>query len=213
MPHELWIYDVIGEGFFSEGVTAKRIRDELQSAPSVERLLVRINSPGGDFFEAAAIVTLLSQWQGGVDVQIDGIAASAGSYIATAGENVAIADGAMVMIHNAWTVALGNANELTKTADTLGKIDGTLAAAYARKSGKDAAEIMAAMEAETWYTSDEAIAFGLADSKAELAALAYAIPQEFGYRNGPKPASIERPAANIAALKRKFDLTKARRSA
>ena len=82
-----------------------------------------------------------------------------------------------------------------------------------RKSGKDAAEIMAAMEAETWYTSDEAIAFGLADSKAELAALAYAIPQEFGYRNGPKPASIERPDANIAALKRKFDLTKARRSA
>lgn len=215
MANELWIYDVIGEGFFTEGVTAKRVRDDLAKFKATDRVTLRINSPGGDAFEAMAILTMLHQHKGGIDAQIDGVAASAASLIATAGESVSIADGAMIMIHNAWTVAAGNATELTRAAELLGKMDGKLAGAYARKSGKSEADILTAMAAETWLTSDEAIEFGLADAKVKVAAKAFAIPKEFRYKHAPEPrvaSAPERSQSSVAALRRKIDLTRAHTS-
>ena len=101
MPkHEIFIYDaILKNSLFETGVSDEMIRDELAKVPESERVLVRINSPGGDVFQAAAIFTMFSQHKGGVDVQIDGVAASAASYIAMVGETVTIADGAMMMIH------------------------------------------------------------------------------------------------------------------
>ena len=161
MANELWIYDTIGEGFFSAGVTAKAVRDDLAKMDTKQRLTVRINSPGGDVFEAVAINALLSEWKGGVDVQVDGLAASAASYIATVGDKVTMAEGSMLMIHDPWTVAVGNAEEMQRAADTLDKIADNLVGAYSRKSGLASAEVRDIMRAETWLTADEAVAKGL----------------------------------------------------
>lgn len=223
MANEIWIYDVIGEGFWTEGVTAKYVRDELAKFKPEDRITARINSPGGDAFEGVAILTMLQQHKGGVDVQIDGVAASAASLIATVGENVTIADGAMLMIHRAWTCACGNEEDLQRAVQLLSKLDGKLADAYVTKCGRDRAEVVEKLNAETWFTSDEAIEFGLCDGKVEIPAKAFAIPKEFAYKHAPanriqqhdplpQPKDNRTPAS-IAAMKRRIDLARARRSA
>lgn len=211
---DLWIYDTIGAGFFSEGVTAKQVRDDLAKIKSSERVTVHINSPGGDVFEAIAISSLLSAHRGGVDVQIDGVAASAASFIATLGETVTMAEGSMLMIHDPWTVAVGNRNDMMRAAELLDKVTVSIQDSYARKSGKDADEVRAAMLAETWYTVDEAIEFGLADAKAASPAKAWAVPAVFGYKHCPKvdsaaPEPVDLSAASIAAMRRRLDLARA----
>lgn len=223
MPNEIWIYDVIGEGFWTEGVTAKSVRDELAKYQPEDRITARINSPGGDAFEGVAILTLLQQHQGGVDVQIDGVAASAASLIATVGETVTIADGAMLMIHRAWTCACGNEEDLRRAVELLTKLDGKLADAYVLKCGRQREEVVEKLNAETWFSSDEAIEFGLCDAKVAAPAKAFAIPKEFGYKHAPAgrlqqhdplPRPQEgRTPASIAAMKRRIDLVRARRSA
>src|SRR5690606_19215300 len=102
-----------------------------------------------------------------VIAHIDGYAASAATVIATAADEVEIADGGFYMIHNSWTWAMGNANDLTATAALLSKIDGSLAAQYAKKSGKPVDEIKGQMDAETWFTAEEAVDAGLVDRVAE----------------------------------------------
>lgn len=201
---ELWIYDVIGEGWFEEGVTAAKVRDDLAEFSADEDLLVRINSPGGDVFEAAAIVSLLDEWKGALTVKVDGVAASAASYIATVGERVMMSSGAMLMIHNPWTIVGGEASELRHQADLLDKIAENLAGAYARRSGKKAEEIQGAMDAETWFTPEEAIAFGLADEVDDSKAKAFAIPEELGYKNAPKPEPSPRNRLSVAAMQRRI---------
>ncbi|MCA9233207.1 MAG: Clp protease ClpP [Planctomycetales bacterium] len=200
MAKELWIYDVIGADFFGEGVTAKSVRDELRGVDPAERLLVRINSPGGLVFEAASIVTLLGEHPGGVDVQIDGVAASAASYIAMVGQKVAMSDGAMLMIHDPWSIVIGDSRDMVKEAELLDKMAVNLAGAYVAKSGKTEKEIREAMLAETWFTADEAVEFGLADSKLESFAKAYTIPGKFGYRNAPQPQKEIPPHAKPASV-------------
>jgi ATP-dependent Clp protease protease subunit len=210
MPNELWIYDIIGAGFFEEGVTAKSVRDELAKMDKKQRVSVRINSPGGDVFEAVAIRAQLEQWPAGVDVQVDGIAASAASYIATVGETVSMAEGSMFMVHDPWTIAIGNAAEMQKAAATLDKIADSLVGAYAKKAGKTDAEVRETMKAETWLTVDEAIEYGLADSKSDERAAAFAIPKAFGFKHPPQPAEPPkpRPANKLAALQRQLDLAR-----
>ena len=213
MPHELFIYDMIGEGLFEDGITDKSIRDELAAIPKTERIVVRINSPGGDAFMAVAIHTMLSQWAAGVDVQIDGVAASAASLIATVGENVSIADGAMMMIHNAHKLAFGDANDMRRAAELLEKVNQNIARYYSVKSGQTLDDVLAAMDEETWMTSAEAVEFGLADDVLDsLGAVAYKIPDGLGFRHAPEPAKAESVPnrASVAAMARKIDLTRAK---
>lgn len=208
---ELWIYDFIGHGFFEDGVTAEAVRDDLAKRDKSERLVARINSPGGDVFEAVAIRTLLAQWPGGVDVQVDGLAASSASYIATVGERVAIAEGGMIMIHEPWTVARGNSAKIRKAAATLDKVADSLVAAYSRKAGRGDDEVREAMKAETWFTADEAIAFGLATEKAAEKVEAFTVPKAFGFRNAPRvDEPPRRQLTRYAAMRRHVDLTRAR---
>ena len=209
MANELWIYDVIGEDFFGEGVTPKSVRDQMKSMDKAEPLLVRINSPGGSVFDGVAIKTLLEEWQAGVSVQVDGIAASAASYIAMAGSTISMASGSMLMIHNPWSVVVGNASDMRKEADLLDRVGDQLAAAYATKSGASLDQIKAALEAETWYTADEAVAAGLADAVLSSPAKAFTIPTAMGYRNAPKPAEGVQPRDRVAAMQRKLTLTRA----
>lgn len=202
MPHEIYIDDVIGEDFFGQGYTAKTLRDQLAGVDAESDITLRINSPGGSVFEAVAIRSQLADRQGSVNVRVDGVAASAASYIATIGERVEMSEGSMLMIHDPWSVVIGNSAEMRREAELLDKIGGSLSMAYVNKSGKSLEDITEAMAAETWFTAEEAVAFGLADATAESRAAACIIPAEMGYRNVPKalqPAPHKRPASDYAA--------------
>lgn len=140
----------------------------------VDVIHLRINSPGGSVFAARAMEQALREHSAKVIVHIDGIAASAATFIAMAGDEVIMAKGAMFMIHKAWTVMWGNADDIRKEADLLDKIDGTLAETYADKTGKEVELIASWMADETWFTSSEALEHGFATSIAETEAKASA---------------------------------------
>jgi ATP-dependent Clp protease, protease subunit len=211
MPNELWIYDFIGEGFFEVGVTAKGVRDDLAKLDRKQRLSVRVNSPGGDVFEAIAIRAQIAEWEAGVDFQIDGLAASMASHIITLPGTVTMAEGSMMMIHNPWTIAVGNADDLAKEITTLRKIEGDFAKVYAQKSKKSEEVVAEALAAETWFTVDEAIEFGLADGRVEVAAAAFAIPKKFGFKHAPVPPKEAkvRPDGKLAAMHRQIQFARA----
>ena len=124
---------------------------------------LRINSPGGSVFDAEAIQTALQQHKARVVAHIDGMAASAATYVALAADEVEMSDGAMFMIHNAWTFAFGNASELVDTAALLEKIDANILRDYQSKTGASAEQIKAWMDNETWFTAQEALTNGFVD--------------------------------------------------
>lgn len=134
------------------------------TAPTIH---LRINSPGGDVFDARAIATAITQHKSTVVAHVDGLAASAASYIAIAADEVEMAPGSFLMIHKAWTFAFGNSEDLLSTAALLEKIDGSLAADYAKKTGKSNAQIEDWMSAETWFTAEEAVTEGFAGKVSE----------------------------------------------
>jgi ATP-dependent protease ClpP protease subunit len=147
---------------------------------------LRINSPGGDVFAAQAIVAAIRDTGAKVVAHIDGFAASAATVIASAADEVVMSDGAMYMIHCGWTVAIGNSKDMTETADLLNKVDGVIAGQYAKRSGKSVDEMKAFMDAETWFTAQEAVDVGLANRIAENAPKAQASWDLSAYANAPK---------------------------
>ena len=159
---DILIYSEIGESFWTETVDAKSFVTDLQEL-DVATIAVRINSPGGSVFDGVAIYNALKRHPAAVTTHVDGVAASIASIVALAGDRVVMAKNATMMIHNPWSMAMGDAAELRKTADLLDKLRGTLLSTYADKSGQPDDVIAEAMDAETWYDADEAVAFGLAD--------------------------------------------------
>lgn len=156
-PAEILIYDEIG--FW--GVTAKAFHAALLDA-GAGPIVLRINSPGGDVFDAMAMFNAIKQ-RGNVAAVVDGLAASAASFIMLAADTVTMQKTAMVMVHRAWTVTGGNGPDHLDAAALLEKIDGQIAAMYAAKTSKPEADMLALMDAETWLTSSEAVAQGFAD--------------------------------------------------
>ena len=157
------VLDVIGADYISgEGATAKRIAAALRSIGNKD-VIVNINSPGGDFFEGVAIYNLLREHPAKVTVQVLGLAASAASIIAMAGDEILIAKSAFLMIHNVLVVAMGNRLDLADAIATMEPFDDALAGVYADRSGKSKAEIAQLMDAETWFNGEDAIKNGLAD--------------------------------------------------
>jgi ATP-dependent protease ClpP protease subunit len=164
---ELLVYEDIGESFWTGGgVTAKSVKQQLDDAGAFSRIAVRINSPGGDAFEGSAILSLLKAQKKPVDVYVDGIAASAASIIAMAGNTITMGRTAMMMVHNAWTFCAGNADELRQCADVLDKISTSIGQAYVDKTGKTSEQIKAIMDAETWMSAQECVDEGFATSVA-----------------------------------------------
>lgn len=127
---------------------------------------LHINSPGGDVFAGVAMAQAIRAYAGKVVAHVDGLAASAASAVAVAADEAIMAPGSMLMIHNAWTIALGNRHDFMDTAALLEKIDGDLAQAYAKRSGGDPADFAAMMDKETWLTADETVEMGLANAIA-----------------------------------------------
>ncbi len=161
------IFDVIGSDFFGEGFTAKRMSAALRSIGEDKDVVVNINSPGGDVFEAATIYNLLAQHKGNVTVNILGLAASAASVIAMAGDTIRISQIGFLMIHNAWSVVIGNKDDLREAADVLEKFDESILAAYSARAKADESKIKKMMDGETWINAEDSVEYGLADEIIE----------------------------------------------
>ena len=158
------IYDQIGADWWTgEGTTAKRISGALRAIGD-KHATVYINSPGGDVFEGLAIYNLLREHQAGVTVKVVGVAASAAAIIAMAGSRIEVARAGFLMIHNSWTVAIGNQHDMRETADWLEPFDKTQADIFAARTGESPEAISKMLDAETWIGGQEAVDTGFADA-------------------------------------------------
>lgn len=182
---EVVIYDEIG----ADGVSAKGFLAELAALPDATPLALRLNSPGGSVFDAVAIYNAIKRHTGTVTVWIDGIAASAASYIAMAGDEVIMPENAFLMIHDPAGMVMGTAIDMRSMAEALDKIKGSLLQGYAAKSGRPQEEIAPLMAAETWLDAKDALDLGFADRIAEPVRIAARF--DVGrFRNAP-PVLVE----------------------
>jgi HK97 family phage prohead protease len=166
------MYDDIGSGFWSDGITAKSVKSEIDSNPNAKSIRISLNSPGGDAIEGCAIHSVLRDWANSqpdrsVNVKVDGIAASAASVIAMAGDTVTMGIGSMMMVHQAWSRCTGYADDMRKNADVLDCISQSIAQVYSSKTGMAAESCLALMADETWMTAGDCVDKGFADDIAE----------------------------------------------
>jgi ATP-dependent protease ClpP protease subunit len=159
---EVFIYGYIGDDWAEEDVTAASFTKALRAitAPAID---LRVNSPGGAVFDGIAIYTALLDHPAVVDVTVDGVAASAASFVSMAGDTVSMQKPAKMMIHDASGIVLGNAADMQEMADLLNELSDTIAGIYADRAGGTVATWREAMKAETWYSAAAAVEAGLAD--------------------------------------------------
>jgi len=164
----LYIYDVIGVDWWTGGgVTAKSVQQALEGMKGATALDVYVNSPGGDIFEGKAIKAQLDRFPGEVVMHVDGIAASAASFIAMAGRRIITAPAATWMIHEVWTGTVGTAADMRATADVLDMENATYAEVYAKRTGQSVDDVRAWMASETWMSASDAKARGFTDEISE----------------------------------------------
>jgi ATP-dependent protease ClpP protease subunit len=190
---EVLIYDEIG----AYGVSAKGFLAELGALPDGVPIDLRLNSPGGSVFDAVAIYNALQRHDGTITVWIDGVAASAASYIAMAGDEIVMPENAFLMIHDPSGLVMGTAADMREMADTMDKIAGGMVRGYAARSGRTEEEIAALMAAETWFDAQAALEAGLATRMIEPVRIAASFDIA-RFRNAP-PALLEDVAATVAA--------------
>lgn len=155
---EIYIYDEIGYW----GVTAQDFINELKDI-NADNIDLHLNTPGGEVFDGLAIYNSLKDHKATVTTYVDSLAASAGSFIAMAGDTVIMQKTAQMMIHDGMTLAIGNADDLTELIGRLNKTSDILASIYADRAGGTADEWRTKMKAETWFNAEEAVNAGLAD--------------------------------------------------
>lgn len=163
------------DSWFDDDVTPQLFKDELNAGSG--DITVWINSPGGDCVAAAQIYNMLSNYKGKVTVKIDGIAASAASVIAMAGDTVLVSPVSMLMIHNPATMAWGDHAEMQKAMDMLSEVKESIINAYVLKTGLSRPKLSHLMDAETWMDANKAVELGFAD---DIMARAKAGPGEDG---------------------------------
>jgi ATP-dependent Clp protease, protease subunit len=152
------IFDIIDE---RGGVGVGDIRERLKEIGN-KRATVLINSPGGDVTVGVSIYNELKTHEAGVDIKVMGIAASAASVIAMAGETIEMMQGSMMMVHNAWTVAFGNRHDMNYISGVLSKVDASMREIYAKKTGIDDAKLTELLDNETYLSGKEAVELGFA---------------------------------------------------
>lgn len=227
---ELSIYGDIGENFWTgEGITAASVQKQIDAAGKFSNISARINSTGGAAFEGVAIYNLLRAQKKPIAVFVDGVAASSASIVAMAGDSITMGKGSLMMLHNPWMMAGGNAADLRQMADTLDTVGASMADIYAARSGKPKDEVLAIMEAETWLSAEDAVAHGFADNTAEgdasAIAEARAFPMLAKLKNVPEElkqhadeavrseaAPQEPPADNITVIRERFKIRLKKRS-
>jgi ATP-dependent protease ClpP protease subunit len=189
----LWIYDVIDMDDFWGGTSAKQIARELKAYPDATTIIININSVGGSVWGGLAIYNVLHRHAARKIVNVDGVALSAASAVAMVGDEIRMAENAMLMIHNAWALVAGDSVELVKAAERLDKVDETLRRTYAARTGNEVEQIGDWMREETWFTAEEALEKGFATAitpAKKVAAMADpAALGRFGYRHIPEHLS------------------------
>lgn len=181
------IFDIIGEDYWSGGgFTTKRMSAALR-AIGPKAVTVEINSPGGDMFEGLAIYNLLRDHPAEVTVKIMGIAASAASVIAMAGDVVTMGRGSFLMIHNCWGVVIGDQQDMRAAAETMAPFDAAMSGIYAARTGLAEKSIAKMMDAETYINASDAVAQKFADGLME---------------DAPASASAQAKSGSIAARRR-----------
>lgn len=201
----VYVYDVIDDIW---GIDAESFVREI-NALDVSTLHVRINSPGGDVFTARAMQTALSQHPAAVIVHIDGLAASAATFLAMAATKVNISEGAFFMIHKSWAFTVGNADELRTQASLIDVMDSNIANDYAKRTGIDYQNVMQMMDDETWLSAEQAVSKGFADEVISTVADRHVDNKFFdlsAYRHPPDNYQPDHPAALRAHLERRLAL-------
>ncbi|MFE1816943.1 ClpP-like prohead protease/major capsid protein fusion protein [Metapseudomonas otitidis] len=201
---EVLLYDEIG----AWGITAKQFAKDLKALGDLQRIDLRVHSPGGDVFEGTAIYNLLRHHPARVEGYVDGLAASMATVILMACDTVYIPENAMWMVHKPWGITGGDADDMRRYIDLLDKIEDTMVMAYAAKTGKSAEDIKALLTEETWMTGREAVEAGFADQLTEPLAAAAQLNskrmQEFAHmpealKNLIQPRAQGTPPANPPA--------------
>lgn len=191
---EVYIYEDIGKRF--GGVSDKQFAVDLKALGAVSTIHVRLNSYGGDVFEGLAIYRLLADHPATVVSFIDGIAASIASVIAMAGDEIRIAEAGELMIHEAWTIAVGPAAEMRAAADHLEATSSSIADVYAARTGQSKDQIQAWMAAETTFQSADAVKHGFAQMvMPNVTMAARHHPSAMHWRRAA--ASVEAPTETI----------------
>lgn len=166
---DLYIYgDIVAYEWDESDVSAFSFKKELEELGDISELNVHINSLGGSTYQGLTIYNLLKQHKAQINMYIDGIAASAASIIAMAGDKIYMPKSSMMMIHNCWTGIIGNAKELRKTADDMDKIAVAYKAAYLSKINIDEEKLDELLEEESYLTADECVEMGFADEILDL---------------------------------------------
>jgi ATP-dependent protease ClpP protease subunit len=205
---DVFIYDEIGESFWGGGVSAQTMATEL-AALDVDELNVYINSPGGAAWDGIAIMNAIRRHRAHVTVHVDGLAASAASVIAMAGDRIVMNRGSQLMIHDASGGAYGNAELMDEVATILHKLSDSIADVYAGRTGTDRATWRAAMQAESWYTAEEAVAAGLADEWVDSPATQPVDRARFSARARtaiPSLAALELPSSTEPGVTNRKEL-------
>lgn len=162
---EIFLYGAIGDSFWGDSISAKSFSEELKKvASTVKTIHLRINSPGGSVFDGVTIYERLKEHKAKIIVHVDGLAASIASVIAMAGDEIIMGQGAMMMLHKPLVMTYGNSMEHERSIDVLDKIENQMVGIYNRKSKKSRAEIETILAKETWYTAEETVAEGFADT-------------------------------------------------
>ena len=185
---EISIFGDIGYSWWGDSVTAADFQKDFDKIKDKAQINVLINSEGGDVFEGITIHNIIASKRDKVTVEVMGLAASAASVIALSGKELFMREGSMLMIHNVWTFAFGNANDLREQADTLDKVSNQLVNIYEAHSDLSAEEIKDFMDAETWFTASEAVEYGFADEEItdKIAASISIDPRKYAYKHIPE---------------------------
>ena len=182
--------EIVTDEWEDSDTSAAGFRDALKEIGDVKTINLHINSPGGSVFEGIAICNMLKQNSAHINVYVDGLAASIASVIAMSGDTIYMPANAMLMIHNPWTMAVGNAEELRKQANDLDRITQASVETYLAKAGDklDKETLKQLMDDETWLTAQEAVDYGLADEVLGANKVAASIDKHFmqRYRNVPE---------------------------
>jgi ATP-dependent Clp protease, protease subunit len=188
---DIFIYgDIVSYQWDETDTTAASFKKDLDALGDVDIINLYINSPGGNVFEGVAIHNMLMRHKAKINVYVDALAASIASVIAMAGDTIYMYKNSMMMIHNPWTLAIGNATELRKVADDLDRIGQSVKQTYLQKAGEKLNEekLQEMLDAETWLSANEANEYGLCDVVLEESQVAASISDKWfsRYKNVPK---------------------------
>lgn len=207
------------ESWFDDEVSPKEFKKELEAATG--DITVYINSPGGDFFAASQIYTMLKDYNGQVLVKVDGIAASAAAVIAMAGDMVCMSPTAMLMIHNPSTFVWGEESDMQKGIEMLAEVKEAIINAFEAKTGLERKRIAQMMDAETWFSANKAVELGFADEilysepppqvtdfMFDRVTVVNALMQKLPVKAKPKPVITSNNGASYDQLKKRLELIK-----